>query len=93
MNESLDKPDMNREWAEQASVVIDPRIAELWAALWEREQPCLPVDDVAGFLRLAYLSGYHDSLSDPVRGALFRRLGLRVPRRVKQTSEGPRGSL
>lgn len=84
--------DMDEEWAEKAAVVLDPRLADIWASLWKDAETCVPFDNLGGLLRLAYLTGYHDSLSEPERGAMYRTLGLRIPQRRRKVRSATRGS-
>lgn len=56
---------------------FDPRLADVWLSVFESwpenaERP----EQLGWFLRMAYLQGYGDALSEPQRGALFRNLGL-----------------
>lgn len=84
MEESHDKrekPGSSMAFVDRAAVVMDPRLADIWAALWERDEACVPMDSMSGLLRLAYLTGYHDCLVEPERGELYRKIGLRIPRR------------
>lgn len=82
MANDADKSGKERAAAVEAATVIDPRVADLWAALWDSPQALQP-DVVGGLLRLAYLTGYQDALTEPVRGELFRSLGLPVPERLR----------
>ena len=77
------KSDKRRDPAADAATIIDPRVADLWAALWADPAAALQPDVVGGLLRLAYLTGYQDALVEEVRGDLFRSLGLPVPDRVR----------
>lgn len=70
---------------------FDPRLAEVWLLVFASG---LDLEEGRGeqlgwFLRMAYLRGYEDGLCEPQRGALFRRLGLAVPRRAR----GPAPSM
>lgn len=59
---------------------FDPRLADIWLSIFSME---LEPDDLlrqfGSFLRMAYLRGYDDALKEPVRGELYRRLGVPVP--------------
>ena len=80
--------------AEQSGVrlamAIDPRMPEVWTCLFSSG---LEPDELAGqigwFLRMAYLRGYYDGLCEPEPGALYRHLGMRVPRRRRAHTARP----
>jgi hypothetical protein len=55
----------------------------LWA-LGELDEGEMNEAMLAAFLRLAYVTGYHDALVEPARGQLFRDHRVAVPER--QTS-------
>lgn len=66
-----------------APMLIDPRLADLWSAVWALPEDMVPLAQVAALLRVAYVSGYHDALIEPDRGSLFVALGMRVPARAE----------
>jgi hypothetical protein len=52
--------------------------------LWALQED---IDDdamLATFLRCAYGAGYHDALTEPIRGQLFRDHGFKVPTRRRR---------
>ncbi len=69
----LDPADLDRIGLE-----VDMRIADVWALLFERGDD-VDTEFLGWLLRLAYVTGYWDSLSEPERGALCTRLGYPVP--------------
>lgn len=88
MTEPQDKRDKNRVQAIEAAAVLDPRLADLWAAIWADQGHALPIEMVGALLRLAYLTGYQDALTEQERGGLFKELGLPVPDRVTPSRAG-----
>ncbi|MCA1838796.1 MAG: hypothetical protein ABR507_05970 [Actinomycetota bacterium] len=66
--------------ADAISLEFDPRLADVWLALFSSK---IHVDDELGalgwILRMAYLRGYEDALVEPKQGELFTNLGLPVP--------------
>ena len=63
------------------------RLTDVWSLVFERGQEHLDEDFLAWLLRLAYVTGYWDSLSEPERGALCAALGYPVPGRKAATGE------
>lgn len=91
MPSDQDNSDKRRDAAVEAATLIDPRVADLWAALWSGPDALEP-EVVGGLLRLAYLTGYQDALTEEVRGELFRSLGLPVPDRLSPRPAGRRAT-
>jgi hypothetical protein len=57
---------------------IDARLgADVWTALWETQE--WSEDLISAVLRLAYVLGYRDSLTERERGKLYRDHGCAVP--------------
>ena len=66
--------------AERLAAEIDPRLADVWLAVLTSAPGCVvSPEQLAWLLRMAYLAGYSDALSEPQRGLLFRALGAAVP--------------
>lgn len=74
-------------WGDRLASELDPRLADVWSCVFSIDsEPTL--EQLAWFLRMAYLNGYEDGLTEVRRGALFEELGLSVPRRsVTRTGE------
>jgi len=58
---------------------VDIRLADVWSMLFERGEQQLDNDFLGWLLRLAYVTGYWDALSERDRGKLCRELGYPVP--------------
>ena len=56
--------------------VVDVRIADLWAELFEIPRDQWDHDLIGWFLRTAYGQGYCDALRETERGRLCREVGL-----------------
>ena len=56
--------------------VVDVRLADLWADLFEIPPDRWDHDLIGWFLRTAYGQGYCDALREPDRGRLCREVGL-----------------
>lgn len=69
--------------SDELALEFDPRLAEIWAAVFTAE-PGLEPEKIGWFLRMAYLRGYQDALTESRRGELFTSLGLPIPRRERQ---------
>lgn len=68
------------EWGSRLAAELDPRLADVWSCLFSMEsEPSL--EEIAWFLRMAYLNGYEDGLTEVNRGALLEQLGMNVPQR------------
>jgi hypothetical protein len=85
VREEQDIHDGTRErLAASAAVILDPLLADVWQLVWidvddgDDFRNSVPLDALAGMLRLAYLSGYSDAANEEEPGALFERLGVRV---------------
>ena len=68
------------EWGGRLASELDPRLADVWSCLFAMEGE-LALEEIAWFLRMAYLNGYEDGLTEVRRGALLEQLGMDVPRR------------
>ena len=55
--------------------VVDVRIADLWAELFEIPHNQWDHELIGWFLRAAYGQGYCDALREPAGGTLTRELG------------------
>lgn len=77
------------EWGARLASELDPRLADVWACVFSIDsEPSL--EQIGWFLRMAYLNGYEDGLTETRRGALFEELGLRIPLRGRE-EKGARG--
>lgn len=71
---------------------FDPRLADVWLSIFSNELDGEELVAQLGlFLRMAYLRGYNDALSEPVRGELYRRLGVPVPPKPQRPSTKGKG--
>jgi hypothetical protein len=59
---------------------VDMRLTDVWSMLFERGEE-LDTEFLGWLLRLAYVTGYWDALSEGERGTLCRQLGYPVPER------------
>lgn len=59
---------------------VDMRLTDVWSMLFERGEE-LDAEFLGWLLRLAYVTGYWDALSEGERGTLCRQLGYPVPER------------
>ena len=59
---------------------VDMRLTDVWSMLFERGEE-LDTEFLGWLLRLAYVTGYWDALSEADRGALCKQLGYPVPER------------
>jgi hypothetical protein len=55
-------------------------LADVWSCLFSLDSE-LTLEEIAWFLRMAYLNGYEDGLTEVRRGALLEQLGMSVPKR------------
>lgn len=58
---------------------FDPRLVDVWVSVFEHWPADELPRELGWFLRMAYLQGYADALSERERGALFRRFGMEPP--------------
>jgi hypothetical protein len=67
--------------ASRLSSEFDSRLADVWLFLFGSHEALLEqgAEEIGWFLRMAYLRGYEDALTEPRRGDLYRRLGLPAP--------------
>jgi hypothetical protein len=68
------------EWGGRLASELDPRLADVWSCLFSLDAE-LTLEEIAWFLRMAYLNGYEDGLTEERRGALLEQLGMSVPKR------------
>lgn len=65
---------------ERLTAEFDPRLADIWLTVFASGTDIEPVKEQLGwFLRMAYLRGYEDALTEPTKGQLYRSLGLEPP--------------
>ena len=75
------------EWGNRLASELDPRLADVWSCVFSIEaEPTL--EQLGWFLRMAYLNGYEDGLTETTRGKLLEELGMTAPQRQ---GPGPRG--
>lgn len=75
--------------SDQLSAEFDPRLADVWLTVFASEVDITSIDQQLGwFLRMAYLRGYEDALLEPVKGQLYRKLGIKVPDAVSDKQGG-----
>lgn len=60
---------------------LDTRLLWVWCAAWEVEG--WAGDQIAPFIRLAYVNGYRDALTEQQRGKLYVDHGETVPTRMR----------
>lgn len=74
----------NLDFDTRLELEFDPRLADVWLSIFSNDLEGEElVSQIGLFLRMAYLRGYNDALSEPVRGELYRRLGIPVPPRAR----------
>lgn len=84
------EPSSEKTWSDRLVLELDPRLADVWSCLFQLGiEGTELLEQVGWFLRMAFLQGYEDGLTEPRRGALLADLGLEVPRR---TDSGRRGA-
>ena len=77
------------EWGNRLASELDPRLADVWSCVFSIEaEPTL--EQLGWFLRMAYLNGYEDGLTETTRGKLLEELGMTAPRHPSTSPE--RGS-
>lgn len=66
------------EWGSRLASELDPRLADVWSCVFSIEaEPTL--EQVGWFLRMAYLNGYEDGITETTRGKLLQELGMTAP--------------
>lgn len=66
---------------EYLAAEFDPRLAEVWLSVFTCTSDEQRQQQLGWFLRMAYLKGYEDALTEPDRGSLFRKFGVSIPAR------------
>lgn len=75
-------PEVLREHEARIALEFDPRLADVWLSVFASGLDLEGKGEQLGsLLRMAYLHGYQDGLTEPESGALFTKLGLPVPAR------------
>jgi hypothetical protein len=78
-------------WSDRLALELDPRLADVWSCLFGLGiHGTELLEQIGWFLRMAYLQGYEDGLTEPQRGALFAALGIEVPTRPGSGRRGAR---
>jgi hypothetical protein len=83
------QPSSENGWSDRLVLELDPRLADVWSCLFRLGiEGSELLEQIGWFLRMAYLQGYEDGLTEPRRGALLDDLGLEVPRRPDSGRRG-----
>lgn len=72
---------LNAETLDHIGLEVDMRLTDVWSMLFERGEANLDTDFMGWLMRLAYVTGYWDALTEPERGSLCHELGYPVPKR------------
>lgn len=77
---------INRELAldtdalDRIGLEVDMRLTDVWSMLFEKGED-IDMEFLGWLLRLAYVTGYWDALSEDDRGSLCKQLGYPIPER------------
>ncbi|MCW2973747.1 MAG: hypothetical protein JWN72_2020 [Thermoleophilia bacterium] len=71
---------IDTESLDKIGLEVDMRLTDVWSMLFERGEE-LDTEFLGWLLRLAYVTGYWDSLAESERGSLCNQLGYPVPER------------
>lgn len=71
---------LDTEALDRIGLEVDMRLTDVWSMLFERGEE-LDTEFLGWILRLAYVTGYWDALSEGERGSLCRQLGYPIPER------------
>lgn len=78
-------------WSARLAQELDPRLADVWSCLFAvGVEGSELLEQIGWFIRMAYLQGYEDGLTEPSRGALLVSLGVAVPNRSGSARRGGR---
>lgn len=76
--------------SDRLTAEFDPRLADVWLTVFASDVDIASIKQELGwFLRMAYLRGYEDALTEPIKGQLYRKLGVKAPD-VVHTKRGGR---
>lgn len=70
---------LDAEALDRIGLEVDMRLTDVWSMLFERGTDEFDTDFIGWLLRLSYVTGYWNALSEPDRGQLCTRLGYPVP--------------
>jgi hypothetical protein len=72
---------LDAETLDKVGLEVDIRLTDVWSMLFEWGTEALDVEFAGWLLRMAYVTGYYDSLREPAeqRGELCHALGYPVP--------------
>ena len=79
---------IDTEALDKIGLEVDMRLTDVWSMLFERGDE-LDTEFLGWLLRLAYVTGYWDSLAEAERGSLCNQLGYPVPERRVARDETP----
>ena len=72
---------------------FDPRLADVWLSVFAAGVDLdSQIAALSCYLRMAYLRGYEDALTEPERGQLYTNLGLGVPDRPPTRTRRSKGA-
>lgn len=77
---------IDSEALDRIGLEVDMRLTDVWSMLFERGEE-LDTEFLGWLLRLAYVTGYWDALSEGDRGSLCRQLGYPIPERRTAPAE------
>lgn len=79
----MTKPAMviDTEALDRIGLEVDMRLTDVWAMLFEQGDTPPDTDFLGWLLRLSYVTGYWDALSESDRGELCGQLGYPIPER------------
>jgi len=86
-----DQSEIHLDRAQLLEAEFDPRLADVWASIFASDTDTKDFEEsLSWFLRMAYLRGYEDALTEEEQGCLFKSLGMAPPRRPSPRVRNPR---
>lgn len=87
--EGPQRPGVDSEASIRLAAEFDPRLADVWLFMFGSDEELAEQggERLGWFLRMAYLRGYEDALTEPRPGDLYRRLGIKAASSRKRHKE------
>lgn len=77
---------IDSEALDRIGLEVDMRLTDVWAMLFEQGDAQPDTEFLGWLLRLSYVTGYWDALSEQRRGELCEQLGYPIPERQGESA-------
>lgn len=72
---------LDADTLDRIGLEVDMRLTDIWSMMFERGEHRLDTEFIGWLLRLAYVTGYWEAMTEPEEGSLCSSLGYPIPER------------